>query len=144
MTNPQQDTEEEARRREIATALGQLTGASHVKDVLLDLYAIGGRPVLDAVSQAIGEFPLGRPYLALHIHFGRRREISALPQWPDHLRLWLVRDRKAGLTKIFIHSGPKRKTPSGTRCITVVGHLLMESTTDRSAELVQCGGLTSA
>src|SRR3989442_15070376 len=106
MTNPQQDTEEEARRREIATALGQLTGASHVKDVLLDLYAIGGRPVLDAVSQAIGEFPLGRPYLALHIHFGRRREISALPQWPDHLRLWLVRDRKAGLTKIFIHSGP--------------------------------------
>ena len=106
MTNPQQDTEEEARRREIATALGQLTGASHVKAVLLDLYAIGGRPVLDAVSQAIGEFPLGRPYLALHIHFGRRREISALPQWPDHLRLWLVRDRKAGLTKIFIHSGP--------------------------------------
>src|SRR2546422_7401809 len=51
-------------------------------------------------------FPLRRSYLPLHIHFGRRREISALPQWPDHLRLWLVRDRKAGLTKIFIHSGP--------------------------------------
>ena len=107
MTDLRQDIEEEeARRREIAPALAQLTGASNAKDVLLDLYAIGGRPVLDAVLRAIDESPLGRPYLAVHLHFGQRREVSALSKWPDCLRLWLVRDRQAGLTKIFIHSGP--------------------------------------
>jgi hypothetical protein len=98
--------EEEARRREMAAALARLTGASHARDVLVDLYAIGGRPVLDAVSHAISEAPDGRQYLAIHIHSVQRGGGPAFPQWRDGLRYMLVREGRAGVTKVDRHSAP--------------------------------------
>ena len=96
---------QEARGPDLAAALARVADASHAKDTLLDLYSIGGRTVLEGVSRAIGESALGREYLSIHIHAVERGDRSALPPWRDRLRLWLARERQAGLTSIPLHSG---------------------------------------
>jgi hypothetical protein len=95
--------EEEARRKELAPALANLTGASHAIAVVLDLYSIGNRPVLDAVSCAIGDTPLGRAYLSGHIHEVKRRGTPAPPPWRDQLRHTLMWERQRGIA-IWPHS----------------------------------------
>lgn len=107
--------EEEDRRRNLAPALARLGDASPAKEVVLDLYSIGGRPVLDAVARAIGGSPLGREYLSSHIH-AVERERAALPPWRDRLRLWLTRERRAGHTSMSLHSG----------CMTTIRFMLVE------------------
>ena len=96
---------EETRRRGLAAALARFPDEAHAKQVVLDLYSIGGRPVLEAVLHAIGTSALGRGYLSLHIQAVARGDRAGLASWRDRLRLWLIREREAGFTSIVLHSG---------------------------------------
>ena len=84
--------------------LSQDPAASHANGVLLELHAMGGMRVLDAVAQGIAETPLGRPYLSVLIHAVERRGTGPARSWRDKLRYWLARTSKD--ESIFPHSGP--------------------------------------
>jgi len=99
--------EEQARRRELTGLLTDIPGAERVKSAILDLYSIGATPVLEAVWRGIGESPMGREYLAVHIHAVQKGQRAGIGPWPDRLRKWLVQTvRTARGPLIFPHSGP--------------------------------------
>jgi len=96
----------EARRRtQMAQALTALPGDLHVKAVLIDLYAIGGKRALEAIEHAIDDHPMGRSYLSVFIDSCVRSNQPKHRDWRSSLRSWSARELGIGYRSILRHSG---------------------------------------
>ncbi len=81
----------------------QLPAAAHVNGVVLDLYSIGGMPLLQALWLGIGESELGRAYLSIHIHATERGRPGPARPWRAVLDTCFARWGR-DIQHIFPHS----------------------------------------